>query len=158
MEREDATKALATIKEALVLDPTHKGAIQARHDIYSYNEFYEESFEFDASIKEIAYASEQNLLALVVGNQVKIMTKEGDNLITLPHAMAVESVAFSPNGQTILTGSQDGNAYLWTTDGRPIQTLSTTNGWVNTVTFSPDGISLLTGHQDGTINLSLIHI
>ena len=54
------------------------------------------------------------------------------------HTNAVKSVTFSPNGQTIASGSQDGTIRLWNvTSGQCYAILfATEDGWV---AFSPDG-------------------
>ncbi len=66
------------------------------------------------------------------------------------------SVAFSPDGKTILTGSNDRMARLWdAATGRPTRpTLSWSirEGGVS-VAFSPNGKSILTGSNDKTARL-----
>jgi WD40 repeat protein len=62
------------------------------------------------------------------------------------HQGGVKSVAFSPDGQRILTGSDDKTARLW--DARTGQLLTTLIGHkegVWSVAFSPDGQQVLTG-------------
>jgi WD40 repeat protein len=63
-------------------------------------------------------------------------------------------VAFSPDGKTVLTGSQDGTARLWDPDtgnalGQPFKH----DGPVVAVAFSPDGEKALTGSWDKTAKL-----
>ncbi len=66
------------------------------------------------------------------------------------HTDRVTSVAFSPNGKQILTGSNDQTARLWdTTNGQVLLTLEKHTAKVNSVAFSPDGKLLLTGASDG---------
>src|SRR5262249_30215199 len=62
------------------------------------------------------------------------------------HPGIVWSVAFSPDGQTLLTGSRDKMARLWDADtGQPIGPPLPHSSNVWTVAFSPAGRSLLTG-------------
>ncbi|MCB9266453.1 MAG: caspase family protein [Lewinellaceae bacterium] len=60
------------------------------------------------------------------------------------------SVAFSPDGQSILTGHWDRKARLWTLDGQLLQNFTGHKGSIRSVAFSPDGRSILTGSGDKT--------
>lgn len=66
-------------------------------------------------------------------------------------------MAFSPDGNYVLTGSEDTTAQVWTTtSGRPVgQTLEHKNG-VRGVVFSPDGNLVMTqsgGEDSKTVRL-----
>ena len=65
----------------------------------------------------------------------------------------VTSVAFSPDGQLIASGSNKGTAKLWNVlSGECVHTLKT--GWIfESVCFSPDGKLLATGSRDHTSRL-----
>ncbi|MDH6104584.1 trypsin-like peptidase domain-containing protein [Anabaenopsis tanganyikae CS-531] len=70
------------------------------------------------------------------------------------HSEWVRSVAFSPDGQTLASGSDDDTIKLWdVATGTSIATLTGHSSWVNSVAFSPDGKTLASGSWDGTIKL-----
>ena len=71
-----------------------------------------------------------------------------------PRPAGVRSVAFSPDGERVLTGSSDNTARLWdAASGVPIHALRGHEDSVYSVAFSPDGERLVTGSYDNTARL-----
>jgi len=67
------------------------------------------------------------------------------------HGAQVLAVAFSPDGQRIVTGSADQTAKVWdTASGQELFTLRGHSRAINSVAFSPDGRRILTGSEDQT--------
>ncbi|NBO94043.1 MAG: hypothetical protein EBV06_17305, partial [Planctomycetia bacterium] len=67
------------------------------------------------------------------------------------HTDTVTSVAWSPDGQRILTGSWDGTAKVWDAlKGQEVLSLKGHTWPVTSVAWSPDGQRILTGSYDNT--------
>ncbi|MEH1859474.1 MAG: serine/threonine-protein kinase [Nostoc sp.] len=70
------------------------------------------------------------------------------------HSSDVNSVAFSPDGTTLGSASDDKTIKLWNlTDGQEIRTLEGHSNWIWTIAFSPDSKILASGSADKTIKL-----
>jgi len=65
----------------------------------------------------------------------------------------ITSVSFSPDGNSILTCSQDSTASLWDLKGNLLQIFKGHDNIVFSAAFSPDGRSIITGSADGTARL-----
>jgi WD40 repeat protein len=74
--------------------------------------------------------------------------------VVLSKAGKIRSLAFSPDGTTLLAGDEDGRARLWDMSTGRLRKVSGRLGQlVNRVTFSPDGSAFLTQHKDGSIEV-----
>ncbi len=70
------------------------------------------------------------------------------------HSDKVCSVAFSPDGKTVLSGSDDKTLKLWDiASGKELKTFIGHSHWVNSVAFSPDGKTALSGSKDESLKL-----
>jgi WD40 repeat protein len=70
------------------------------------------------------------------------------------HSGYVYSVAFSPDGSTALSGSEDRTLKLWNiATGDLIRTFTGHGDGVHSVAFSPDGRTALSGSEDQTMKL-----
>jgi WD40 repeat protein len=86
-----------------------------------------------------------------VKNSVRVWEAvNGKELAHVTHDDVVESIAFSPDGKYVVSGSNDGTARVWeATSGKEI-TRMTHDSYVNSVAFSPDGKYVVSSSGDGT--------
>ncbi|MCT7962607.1 hypothetical protein NG791_18215, partial [Laspinema sp. D1] len=68
----------------------------------------------------------------------------------LQHQGPVNSASFSPDGESIVTASNDNTARVWDRRGQMIAELKGHQGGVISASFSPDGESILTASYDNT--------
>ncbi len=64
------------------------------------------------------------------------------------------SVAFSPDGTRVVSGSDDETVKIWSAStGEVEQTLQGHSDFVRSVAFSPDGTRVVSGSNDNTVKI-----
>ena len=97
--------------------------------------------------------------SILVRNVSEVFEKKkgliGAYFLQLSQEKPVTAVAFSPDEQTLASGTEDGNIAVWdTVSGKRLFILTDTQkNKVATVSFSPDGMYLATGATDGSVIL-----
>lgn len=88
------------------------------------------------------------------GDVILFDASTGDHIGSFVCNSAVDSVAWSPDGRYLATGTRGQSIKIWDSEaGKETLTLKGHRGWVNTVAWSPDGRRLLSGANDGTVKI-----
>jgi WD40 repeat protein len=72
------------------------------------------------------------------------------------HDSWVFSLAFHPDGQTLLTGGGDGRLCWWPAEGepsKPLRTVEAHQGWLRSIAVSPDGRAIATCGNDRIVRV-----
>ena len=107
-------------------------------------------------IDEITYSPDGTLLAVVSSIGIWLYDAHtGQELgLLIKHSVQVQSVAFSPDGKTLVSGNSDSTIHLWDTQTHTRRkTLKGHTKPVLSVVFSSDGTSIASGGMDNTICL-----
>jgi CHAT domain/WD domain, G-beta repeat len=121
-----------------------------------------------AGVREVwsvAFSPDGGTVAIGCSDQVAVLVDHhGRELARLTHQPVrrgggqaplprdVATVAFSPDGRWLATGSTDGNARIWSTAGSVSTTLPHPEA-VSDLAFTPNGNHLLTGAADGNARI-----
>jgi WD40 repeat protein len=78
----------------------------------------------------------------------------GSEVTVLVHNSPVISLAFSPSGELVASGTRDGVLHIWDMSTyRQISELNANCGILNDLAFSPNGVFVAAGCSDRTVRL-----
>jgi len=104
----------------------------------------------DWSMTRAAYSPDSTRIAVVCSNDVHVYSVDGDTSglerILSGHSECVTSVAFSPDGTRIVSGSDDKTVRIWRIESGECEYIfSGHHRPVQSVAFSPDGKRIVSG-------------
>jgi WD40 repeat protein/serine/threonine protein kinase len=113
----------------------------------------------------IAYSPDGERLAIGYGLKTEararhpegmrlIIRNGSESILFQGHSDSITSVAFTPNGRRVVTGSKDKTVRLWNaSNGATVHVFAGHTGEVADVAISPDGASLATASTDYTLRI-----
>ena len=110
----------------------------------------------DSEIHCIALSGDGDLIVSSSHNSVQVWdAKTGKQLRELQgHTSSVYSVAFSPDGNQIVSGSGDQSVRVWDAKtGEQLRELQGHTSGVSSVAFSPDGNQIVSGSWDQSVRV-----
>ncbi|MCS5644447.1 MAG: hypothetical protein NZ807_14480 [Dehalococcoidia bacterium] len=109
----------------------------------------QESVRIAAEQEAVRIAAEQDALRIAA-----VKRKASEALTLEGHSDIVRSVAFSPDGKRIVSGSDDTTVKIWDAEtGTSIHTIGGHSGWVMCVSFSPDGKHIVSGSDEAIVKV-----
>ncbi|MGD0581415.1 MAG: hypothetical protein ABR974_00565 [Bacteroidales bacterium] len=166
---QDPTIALRLAYYAFGIDPGNKDILGNLYSIYYDNSFYKILYKGEAGglfqispdwTRIVSTSGRTAKISDLNGNSSyffigHIISEFTDNIHQISHYGYddITSIAFSPDGKTVLTGSWDNTARLWDLKGNIIRVFKGHTYGVTSLAFSRDGKTILTGSDDGTARL-----
>lgn len=114
--------------------------------------------DHDGPVSALAVSPDGRVLASGDARFVRLWDTATGKLLHEPltgHTDVVLDVMFSPDGSTVISGSNDGTLRTWdvATGTARGDSLAGHTGWINDIAVSPDGSTLASASGDGTARL-----
>lgn len=117
------------------------------------------AIQVNSGVSCVAYSPDGTKLAAGSNGRITVWDVKSRTLIGQPYTGHISnpilSVAFSPSGRYLASGSSDMSVCVWDVDqgsilGKP---LHGHENWVKSVAFAPSGTRLVSGADDGTVRV-----
>ncbi len=159
-------KAIEDYSAVLQINPNSAAVYWNRANAYSKLEQYEQAIaDYDLALKlNPNWAEAAKELEIVQGIWQETKRKDDERKRQLEnasvahtltgHSANVVSLAISPDGQTLFSGSGDKTIKIWQlSSGQELRTLTGHHSGVTALAISPDGQTLVSGSADSTIKI-----
>jgi WD40 repeat protein len=142
-------------------DGTTLAASDGDGDIYVWNTATRKLADWVAGGGAIAYSPNGQTLVVTSGHNTNLWDAAGMQRfdpLSDPTSDSPDTLAFSPDGDTLAAGNPDGSISLWNVPGRRLITelaapstgaFSPASAPISSIAFSPDGKTLAAGNSDG---------
>ncbi|KAJ8496920.1 hypothetical protein ONZ45_g12245 [Pleurotus djamor] len=109
----------------------------------------------DSWIFRLAFSRDGSRLAFkVTDTVVKVWTLADDTVIELEDSQGSSSLAWSPSGDQIVSGTYNGRVRIWSADrGKITHTFKAHDDWIQCLAFRDDGQVLATGGEDHNLRI-----
>ena len=130
-----------------------KVRLTLRKALFGINE-YNRLIGHDSGVNDLDFSPDSKMIATSSFDKtVKLWSKQGKLLNSLPHPLLVFATKFSPDGKIIATAGQDKIVRLWNREGKLLHSLSGHEDQIETLDFHPDGKILASASMDGVVKL-----
>jgi WD40 repeat protein/serine/threonine protein kinase/tetratricopeptide (TPR) repeat protein len=162
ISEDNANEALAYLARSLSNNPTNRAAVTRLTTLLEYHAWMMPITALQESneISLAEFSPDGRFVATTVGGTASAWdARKGSRVVgPLQHTAWIHSIQFSPNGRSILTGSDDNTAQLWDLEsGKPALPAMKHAGRVTSARFSGDGHWIVTASGDNTARIWNAH-